>query len=145
MADPIEPLPGASLVVMAVPDDELPSLVTALAADERVRLGQVVIHTAGVDGPGLLAPAAAAGALTAACHPVQIFNDDLEATLGRLPAPSGASPATRSAGRSWPPWAAGPWTCPSRAGSATTPPWCWRPTAAPPSRPPPPTSCGPAA
>jgi predicted short-subunit dehydrogenase-like oxidoreductase (DUF2520 family) len=45
----------------------------------------VVIHTAGVDGPGLLAPAAAAGALTAACHPVQIFNDDLEATLGRMP------------------------------------------------------------
>jgi predicted short-subunit dehydrogenase-like oxidoreductase (DUF2520 family) len=45
----------------------------------------VVIHTAGVDGPGLLAPAAAAGARTAACHPVQIFNDDLEATLGRLP------------------------------------------------------------
>ena len=44
-----------------------------------------MIHTAGVDGPGLLAPAAAAGARTAACHPVQIFNDDLEATLGRLP------------------------------------------------------------
>ena len=26
-----------------------------------------------------------AGARTAACHPVQIFNDDLEATLGRMP------------------------------------------------------------
>jgi predicted short-subunit dehydrogenase-like oxidoreductase (DUF2520 family) len=85
VADPIEATRGASLVIMAVPDDELPSLVTALAADGAFASGQVVIHTAGVDGPGLLAPAAAAGALTAACHPVQIFNDDLEATLGRLP------------------------------------------------------------
>ncbi|HXP15335.1 MAG TPA: Rossmann-like and DUF2520 domain-containing protein, partial [Actinomycetes bacterium] len=84
-ADPTEATRGASLVIMAVPDDELPSLVTALAADGAFAAGQVVIHTAGVDGPGLLAPAAAAGARTAACHPVQIFNDDLEATLGRLP------------------------------------------------------------
>jgi predicted short-subunit dehydrogenase-like oxidoreductase (DUF2520 family) len=72
-------------VLLTVPDDELPSLVTALAADGAFASGQVVIHTAGVDGPGLLAPAAAVGARTAACHPVQIFNDDLEATLGRLP------------------------------------------------------------
>jgi len=85
MADPTEATRVASLVILAVPDDELPSLVTALAADGAFSAGQVVIHTAGVDGPGLLAPAAAAGARTAACHPVQIFNDDLEATLGRLP------------------------------------------------------------
>ena len=85
MADPTEATRSASLVIMAVPDDELPSLVTALAADGAFSSGQVVVHTAGVDGPGLLAPAAAAGARTAACHPVQIFNDDLEATLGRLP------------------------------------------------------------
>jgi predicted short-subunit dehydrogenase-like oxidoreductase (DUF2520 family) len=85
MADPTAAARGAALVVMAVPDDELPSLVTALAADGAFSAEQVVIHTAGVDGPGLLAPATAAGARTAACHPVQIFNDDLEATLGRLP------------------------------------------------------------
>jgi predicted short-subunit dehydrogenase-like oxidoreductase (DUF2520 family) len=85
VAGPTEATRGASLVILAVPDDQLPSLVTALAADGAFASGQVVIHTAGVDGPGLLAPAAAAGALTAACHPVQIFNDDLEATLGRLP------------------------------------------------------------
>src|SRR5215217_4986657 len=84
-ADPTEATRGASLVIMAVPDDELPSLVTALAADGAFAAGQVVIHTAGVDGPGLLTPASAAGARTAACHPVQIFNDDLEGTLGRLP------------------------------------------------------------
>jgi predicted short-subunit dehydrogenase-like oxidoreductase (DUF2520 family) len=85
VADPTEATRGASLVLLTVPDDELPSLVTALAADGAFAAEQVVIHTAGVDGPGLLAPAAAAGARTAACHPVQIFNDDLEATLGRLP------------------------------------------------------------
>ena len=85
IADPTEATRGASLVLLTVPDDELPSLVTALAADGAFSADQVVVHTAGVDGPGLLAPAAAVGARTAACHPVQIFNDDLEATLGRLP------------------------------------------------------------
>jgi predicted short-subunit dehydrogenase-like oxidoreductase (DUF2520 family) len=84
-ADPAEATRGASLVVLAVPDDELPSLVTALAAEGVFAEEQVVIHTAGVDGPALLAPAAAVGARIAACHPVQIFNDDLEGTLGRLP------------------------------------------------------------
>jgi predicted short-subunit dehydrogenase-like oxidoreductase (DUF2520 family) len=84
-AEPADATKGASLVILAVPDDELPSLVTALAAEGAFADGQVVIHTAGVDGPALLAPAAAAGARIAACHPVQIFNDDLEATLGRLP------------------------------------------------------------
>jgi predicted short-subunit dehydrogenase-like oxidoreductase (DUF2520 family) len=85
VADPTEATRGASLVLLTVPDDELPSLVTALAADGAFSAGQVVIHTAGVDGPGLLAPAAAAGARIAACHPVQIFNADLEATLVRMP------------------------------------------------------------
>src|SRR5215211_2933160 len=85
VADPTEATRGAALVLLAVPDDELPSLVTALAADGAFSADQIVIHTAGVDGPALLAPAAAAGARTAACHPVQIFNDDLEATLGRMP------------------------------------------------------------
>jgi predicted short-subunit dehydrogenase-like oxidoreductase (DUF2520 family) len=85
MTDPSDATRDAALVILAVPDDELPSLVTALAADGAFAAGQVVIHTAGVDGPGLLAPAAAVGAQTAACHPVQIFNDDLEGTLGRLP------------------------------------------------------------
>jgi predicted short-subunit dehydrogenase-like oxidoreductase (DUF2520 family) len=84
-ASPAEAVGGARLVLLAVLDDELPSLVTALAADGVFGPGQVVVHTAGIDGPELLTPAAAAGAKVAACHPVQIFNDDLEATLGRIP------------------------------------------------------------
>ena len=71
VTDPTAATRGASLVLLTVPDDELPSLVTALAADGAFAADQVVVHTAGVDGPGLLAPAAAAGARTAACHPVQ--------------------------------------------------------------------------
>jgi len=75
----------ASLVLLTVQDDELPALITSLAAEGTFATGQLVVHTAGVDGPALLAPAAAAGARIAACHPVQVFNDDLEATVGRLP------------------------------------------------------------
>jgi predicted short-subunit dehydrogenase-like oxidoreductase (DUF2520 family) len=82
---PAEAVRGARLVLLAVLDDELPSLVTALAAEGVFGPDQVVIHTAGVDGPELLTPAAAAGAKVAACHPVQIFNEDLEGTLGRIP------------------------------------------------------------
>ena len=84
-ATPAEAVRGARLVVLAVLDDELPSLITALAAEGVFGPDQVVIHTAGVDGPELLTPASAAGATVAACHPVQIFNEDLEATLGRIP------------------------------------------------------------
>jgi predicted short-subunit dehydrogenase-like oxidoreductase (DUF2520 family) len=84
-AAPAEAVRGARLVLLAVLDDELPSLVTALAAEGVFGPDQVVIHTAGIDGPELLTPASAAGAKVAACHPVQIFNEDLEGTLGRIP------------------------------------------------------------
>jgi predicted short-subunit dehydrogenase-like oxidoreductase (DUF2520 family) len=84
-AAPAEAVRGARLVLLAVLDDELPSLVTALAAEGVFGPDQVVIHTAGIDGPELLTPASAAGARVAACHPVQIFNEDLEGTIGRIP------------------------------------------------------------
>jgi predicted short-subunit dehydrogenase-like oxidoreductase (DUF2520 family) len=84
-ASAVEAAKGARLILIAVQDDELPALVTQLAAEGLFAPDQVVVHTAGVDGPALLAPARAAGARIAACHPVQIFNDDLEATVARLP------------------------------------------------------------
>lgn len=84
-ASSTEAAKGARLILLAVQDDELPALVTQLAAEGLFAADQMVVHTAGVDGPALLAPAEAAGARTAACHPVQIFNDDLEATVARLP------------------------------------------------------------
>jgi predicted short-subunit dehydrogenase-like oxidoreductase (DUF2520 family) len=84
-ASPVEAAKGATLVLLSILDDELPALVTALAAEGVFHQGQTVIHTAGVDGPELLAPAKAAGAKVATCHPVQIFNDDLEGTIARIP------------------------------------------------------------
>jgi predicted short-subunit dehydrogenase-like oxidoreductase (DUF2520 family) len=76
---------GAALVLLTVQDDQLPALVTDLAAHGAFSAAQTVVHTAGVDGPGLLTPAAAAGACIVACHPVASFTDDLDRNLDRLP------------------------------------------------------------
>ena len=75
---------GAVLVVLCVQDDQLPTLITDLAAHGAFGEGQTVVHTAGVDGPGLLTPAKAAGARTVASHPVASFTYDLDANLERL-------------------------------------------------------------
>ncbi|WP_432548517.1 Rossmann-like and DUF2520 domain-containing protein [Kineococcus sp. SYSU DK004] len=62
---------AADLVLLAVPDDELPGVAAGLAA--HVRPGQLVAHTCGRRGTGVLAPLAAAGALTMALHPAMTF------------------------------------------------------------------------
>src|SRR4029450_8590876 len=49
VAGPTEAARGASLVLLAVPEDELPSLVTALAADGAFSAGQIVLHPGGVE------------------------------------------------------------------------------------------------
>jgi predicted short-subunit dehydrogenase-like oxidoreductase (DUF2520 family) len=81
----IDAATGAALVILCVQDDQLPTLVTDLAAHGAFSAGQIVVHTAGVDGPGLLTPAAAADACTVACHPVASFTYDLAQNLDRLP------------------------------------------------------------
>ncbi|MCW2603494.1 MAG: uncharacterized protein JWN61_1629 [Pseudonocardiales bacterium] len=63
----------SALVVLAVPDDVLPELVVGLAATGAWRPGQFVVHTSGAHGLGVLAPAAAAGALVLALHPAMTF------------------------------------------------------------------------
>jgi predicted short-subunit dehydrogenase-like oxidoreductase (DUF2520 family) len=85
VTDPAAAAAGARLVLLCVQDDQLPTLITDLAANGAFEAGQTVVHTAGVDGPGLLAPAAAAGAVVVACHPVQSFTYDLDGNLARLP------------------------------------------------------------
>jgi predicted short-subunit dehydrogenase-like oxidoreductase (DUF2520 family) len=84
VALPAEAAGRSNLVLLCVQDDQLPTMVTDLAAYGAFRAGQVVLHTAGVDGPGLLTPAAAEGATVAACHPVQSFTYDHEGNLERL-------------------------------------------------------------
>jgi predicted short-subunit dehydrogenase-like oxidoreductase (DUF2520 family) len=63
----------ADLVVLAVPDDVLPSLVEGIAATDVVRPGQFVVHTSGRYGIGVLDPATRAGALPLALHPAMTF------------------------------------------------------------------------
>ncbi|GAA1351926.1 Rossmann-like and DUF2520 domain-containing protein [Saccharothrix algeriensis] len=64
---------AADLVLLAVPDDELAGLVRGLVATGSLRAGQIVVHTSGAQGVEVLAPAAAAGALCVALHPVMTF------------------------------------------------------------------------
>ncbi|HEY2557003.1 MAG TPA: Rossmann-like and DUF2520 domain-containing protein [Diaminobutyricibacter sp.] len=63
----------SELVILAVPDSELPSLVAGLAATGSWQPGQIVLHTAPGYGVEVLAPAAAAGAIPLAVHPALAF------------------------------------------------------------------------
>ncbi|HEV7184500.1 MAG TPA: DUF2520 domain-containing protein [Leifsonia sp.] len=63
----------SELVILAVPDDELPGLVAGLAATGTWQPGQIVLHTAPGFGVGVLAPATAAGAIPLAVHPALQF------------------------------------------------------------------------
>ena len=74
---PILPIPDlvrrAELVLLAVPDDALGPLVKGLADAGHWQAGQLVVHTAGRYGTGILEPARAAGAIPLAIHPAMSF------------------------------------------------------------------------
>jgi predicted short-subunit dehydrogenase-like oxidoreductase (DUF2520 family) len=63
----------SELVVLAVPDAELASLIAGLAATGAWQPGQLVMHTAPGVGTGVLAPAVALGAIPLAIHPAMVF------------------------------------------------------------------------
>ncbi|HWH26722.1 MAG TPA: Rossmann-like and DUF2520 domain-containing protein [Pseudolysinimonas sp.] len=63
----------SELVILAVPDTELPELVAGLAATGTWVPGQLVAHTAPGFGVAVLAPAMAAGAIPLALHPAMSF------------------------------------------------------------------------
>lgn len=75
---PDEVVRGCDLLLLAVPDDVLPGLVRGLAAAGAFRAGQIVAHTCGAHGTGVLAPAAAQGVLPLALHPVMTFTGRAE-------------------------------------------------------------------
>jgi predicted short-subunit dehydrogenase-like oxidoreductase (DUF2520 family) len=60
---------GADLVVLAVPDDAIATLIADLARIDALAAGQRLVHVAGSHGLAPLRLAAAAGARVAACHP----------------------------------------------------------------------------
>lgn len=80
---PAEVLATSDIVLITVPDDPLPGLVSGLAASENFHPEHVIVHTSGRHGIGVLAPAARAGAATLAVHPAMTFTGTA-ADLDRL-------------------------------------------------------------
>jgi predicted short-subunit dehydrogenase-like oxidoreductase (DUF2520 family) len=68
-----EVVAAAGLILLAVPDDVLGPLVAGLAETGAWRPGQLVAHTSGAHGIGVLEPATRAGALPLALHPAMTF------------------------------------------------------------------------
>lgn len=74
---PVLPVPevagSAELLLLAVPDSELPGLVSGLAATDAVRRGTIVVHTSGANGVAVLTPLTAQGCIPLAVHPAMTF------------------------------------------------------------------------
>jgi predicted short-subunit dehydrogenase-like oxidoreductase (DUF2520 family) len=70
---PDDVVAAADFVLLAVPDDALRLLVAGLASAGAWREGQLLAHTSGAQGIGVLDPAAARGVLGLALHPVMTF------------------------------------------------------------------------
>ena len=64
---------NSELLLLAVPDAELASLVSGLAATGAVKPGTIVAHTSGANGVGVLAPLAELGCVPLAIHPAMTF------------------------------------------------------------------------
>jgi predicted short-subunit dehydrogenase-like oxidoreductase (DUF2520 family) len=80
---PPDVLAAAELVLLTVPDDVLPGLVDGLASAGAVRAGQLLVHTSGRHGVGVLDAATRQGALPLALHPAMTFTGRTE-DLSRL-------------------------------------------------------------
>ena len=63
----------SELVIIAVPDAQLESLIAGLAATKTWQQGQLVLHTSARFGTAILAPAQAGGAIPLAIHPAMTF------------------------------------------------------------------------
>lgn len=63
----------SELVILAVPSEQLESLVTGLAATSAWQAGQLVLHTAAEHGTAVLAAATEQGAIPLAVHPALSF------------------------------------------------------------------------
>lgn len=76
---------NAELLLLAVPDAELASLVAGLAATAAVRPGTIVVHTSGANGIGILAPLTELGCVPLAIHPAMTFTgaeEDIDRLAG---------------------------------------------------------------
>ncbi|MBA2573473.1 MAG: DUF2520 domain-containing protein [Nocardioidaceae bacterium] len=75
---------AADLLLLTVLDDALDNVVRMLVASGAIRSGQIIVHTSGRHGLGVLSPAIDIGAVGIALHPAMTFTGtDLD--LERLP------------------------------------------------------------
>jgi predicted short-subunit dehydrogenase-like oxidoreductase (DUF2520 family) len=86
-----EVVAASDLVVLAVPDDTLPGLVSGLAETGAWRRGQLTFHTSGAHGVTVLAPAEEAGVLCLALHPAMTFSGGPEDVPRLVAAPFGVT------------------------------------------------------
>lgn len=70
---PHEVSDGVDLLLLSVPDDSLPELVQGLVATGSITAGQIVAHTSGRYGTGVLDAVREVNALPIAIHPVMTF------------------------------------------------------------------------
>jgi predicted short-subunit dehydrogenase-like oxidoreductase (DUF2520 family) len=85
VARPDEVVEASDLVLLTVPDDVLPGLVSGLAETGVAMEGRLMAHASGRHGLAVLDPAVRAGALPLALHPVMTFTgrpDDVSKMAG---------------------------------------------------------------
>ncbi|WP_248580110.1 Rossmann-like and DUF2520 domain-containing protein [Nocardioides sp. InS609-2] len=64
---------ACDLLLLTVPDDMLPNVVSMLSASGAIHAGQYVVHTSGAHGLAVLDDAVAVGARPVALHPAMTF------------------------------------------------------------------------
>lgn len=82
--DPALVLDGTGIVLLTVSDDALPEVAERLVASGIDWKGRFVAHCSGRTGVEPLAPLAAAGAHTAALHPIMAFAGPAETDVARM-------------------------------------------------------------
>lgn len=100
--DALEVVRRSELVVIAVPHDELPGLVSGLAELGAWQAGQLVLHTDPAYGTGVLGPASARGSIPLAVHPAVTFTGtsmdlrQLQASFAAVTAPAAVLPIAQA-------------------------------------------------
>ncbi len=100
--DAPEVLRRSELVLLTVPRSDLAATVSGLAEAGHWQMGQLVLHADAAHGIGVLAPAAASGAIPLAVHPAMTFTGtsvdlrQLAATYAAVTAPAPVLPIAQA-------------------------------------------------